>query len=51
MGGAAALQLPLAEAQPLQGQSVPIVFEMVAIGEGRHDGATQREKSTFLVPR
>ncbi len=45
------LQLPLAEAQPWQGQSVPIVFEMVAIGEGRHHGAAQREKSTFLVPR
>ena len=45
------LQLPAAAAQPLQGQSTPVVFEVTSLDAAQPHGAVQREKSTFHVPR
>ena len=43
------LRLPPQAAQPLQGQSVPVVFEVRSTEPG--EAAVQRETSTFFVPR
>ena len=46
-----ALRLPADAASPLQGRSMPVMFE-VSTAADRGDGAlAQREKSTFFVPR
>ncbi len=47
----ATLQLPQAAAQGLQGQSVPVVFEVTVQDDGHAASAVQREKSTFFIPR
>ena len=48
---AVSLQLPLAAAARLQGQSVPVVFEISSDDAGKQTASVQREKSTFVVPR
>jgi len=45
------LQLPPQAAESLQGQSVPIEFEVTMQPTPDHAAAAQREKSTFFVPR
>jgi polyferredoxin len=49
------LRLPQREAQPLQGSSTPVVFEVATLeatgAEASGRPAVQRERSTFFVPR
>jgi len=45
------LQLASAAAAPLAGQSAPVEFEVSMRQVDGHPLATQREKSTFYVPR
>ena len=45
------LRLPEAAAQPLQGRSVPVVFEVTADRGDSEAPDRLREKSTFFVPR
>jgi cytochrome c oxidase accessory protein FixG len=47
----ASVQLPVALAQPLQGQSAPIEFQIAARADGSYRPAVLRERSTFHVPR
>jgi cytochrome c oxidase accessory protein FixG len=47
----ARLHLPEAAAQPLQGRSVPVVFEVTMRDEDHRGAAVQRENSIFFVPR
>jgi hypothetical protein len=47
----ATLRLPPQAAQALQGQSVPVHFEVTMAGGASRGPVQQREKSTFYVPR
>ena len=47
----ASVQLPVEQAQPLRGQSTPIVFEVAARADGSDRPAVLHERSIFHVPR
>ena len=46
-----AVRLPPAQAEALQGQSVPVFFDLALQAEAGQAAVVQREKSTFYVPR
>ena len=47
----ATLRLPATAALPLQGRSVPVVFEVHTLGDASTGPVVLREESTFHVPR